>query len=342
MNPTAKKLLDAHVQFVLSKFSEKEIATTVSEESKIFYQWASQQNLSDVFSQERVHSFWERMLSEMEITDKTKAYLQTLFDAILDEIADEDIEIDDLITKSTWDRIVDKVVEQRDLREEIVRRLTRNKAYGDVLSEIIYNSIKTFMQQNPFGGGGKEDKGLGGIFNVGKSILGSALSGVEDSIDKNVKKFLSDNINKTLRDSEKIILAKLTDDNIKIAADKLWDKLDDLNFKEIAQRVKKYSNSEKDSTADLTSTIILEVKESEAFKHLSSFTLDHFYKTYGNQPIGVLFDGLGIAEERVTRDAVSIAEDIVGQMNKTGFLEERVREQLSRFYESEDVKKILH
>lgn len=342
MNPTAQKLLDAHVKFVLSKLSGKEIATTIGEESKIVFQWTAQQSLSDIFSQEKVKSFGERMLSEAEISDATKAYTESLIGALLDDIAKEDIEIDDLITKSTWDKIIDKVVEQRELRQEIVRRLTRNQAYGAVLSEIIYNSIKTFMQQNPFGGGtDKEDKGLGGLFNMGKSILGSALSGVEDSIDKNVKKFLSDNINKTLRDSEKIILARLTDDNIRKAADQLWGKLDDLNFKEIAQRVKKYSSNGKQTTSDLTSTIVLEVKESKAFKHISTFALNHFYETYGNQPISVLFDGLKITEERVSRDAVNIAEDILNQMNTTGFLEERVREHLSKFYETTEVQQIL-
>lgn len=343
MNSTAKKILEAHVQHVVSHLSGDQIKETIGEESRIIYQWVAEQNLSDIFSQDRVKAFAERAIEEFEVTQATKDYIETLVKDVLDDIAKEDLEIDDLITKGTWDRIVNKIVEQRELRELIVKRLTRNKAYGEMLSEIIYNSIKSFMQQNPFGGssGGKADKGIGGLFNVGKSLIGTALSGVEDSIDKNVKKFLSDNINKTLRDSEKIILNRLTDSNIRNIGDRLWDKLDDLNFKEIAERAKKYTTTGKDTTSDLVSAVLLEAKDSKAYKHISTFALNHFYETYGNQPIIVLFDNLMITEERVVRESINISEDILNQMNKTGFLEERVRVHLSKFYESPEVAQIL-
>ncbi len=343
MNPTAKKLLDAQVAYTVKLLSGVQIKKNIGEEAAIIYQWTAQQNLSDIFSHDRVKAFAERLLNEAEVTEATKAYAESLIKAVLEDIAEEDIEIDDLISKSTWDRIAEKVVEQRELREQIVKRLTRNKAYGEMLSEIIYNSIKSFLQQNPFGssGRGRDDRGIGGLFNVGKSILGSALSGVEESIDKNVKKFLSDNINKTLRDSEKIILARLTDHNIRKISNKLWDKLDDLNFKEIAERTKKYTSGGKDTTSDIVSSVLLEVKDSKAFKHISGFILNHFYETYGDQPIQMLFDELLITEEKVVRESVNIAEDILNQMNKTGFLEERARVHYSRFYESEEVQKIL-
>ena len=340
MNSTAQKLLDAHVAFFVEKLSGKQIKKTVGDEAKIIYKWVAAQHLSDIFTQDRVKDFLKRQLDEAVITDSTKAYAESLLEAVLDDIAKNNIDIGDVISKDTWDRIVDKAIQQKELRNELVHRLISNKAYGEMLSEIIYNSIKSFMQQNPFGGN-NSDKGLGGLFNVGKSLLGSALSGVEDSIDKNVKKFLSDNINKTLRDSEKIIQARLTDENLKRIADKAWNRLDRLNFKEIAQKAKKYSSSGKDSTSELVSTVLLEAKDSKAFTHIADFILNHFYETYGDQPIKVLLDGLDITEKKVARESVHIAEDILNQMNKTGFLEERVREHLKEFYESKDVESIL-
>ncbi|MCO5230941.1 MAG: hypothetical protein M9958_07260 [Chitinophagales bacterium] len=339
MNSTAQKLYEAQVAYTLKKLSGTQISETIGEESKLIYQWVSEQNLSSIFSQERVKSFGERLLSEANVTDSTKEYIESLIKALLDDIAKEDIEIDDLITKGTWDRIVEKVVEQRELRNELINRLISNKAYGEMLSEIIYSSIKSFMQQYSIGGGSKG--GGGGLFGVGKGLLGAALSGMEDSIDKNVKRFLSDNINKTLKDSGKIIQERLTDNNIRKISNKLWDRLDKLNFKEIAEKGKKYTSSGNDSISDLTSVVALEVKDSKAFKHISEFILNHFYETYGNQPIKVLFEGLLITEEVVVRESVNIAEDILNQMNATGFLEARVREHFKLFYESEEAKNIL-
>lgn len=342
MNPTAQKLLDAQVAYTLQQLSGTQIQKTIGDETKIIYQWVAQQNLADIFSQERVKAFGQRLFEEASVSDSTKAYAESLVKAVLDDIAKEDIEIDDLITKNTWDRIVEKVVEQRKLKEEIIHKLTTNKFYGEMLSEIIYNSIKSFAQQSPLGSSSSSDKGLGGLFNVGKGLLGAALSGMEDSIDKNVKKFLSDNINKTLRDSEKIILKRLTDENIRKGADKLWDKLDDLNFKELAEKSKKFTSSGKDSNSDLVAAVAMEVKNSSAFHHINEVILNHFYETYGNQPIQVLMEGLNITEEKVVRESINIAEDILGRMNATGFLEKRIREQVKLFYESKEVQSILN
>lgn len=342
MNPTAQKLLDAQVAYTLHQLSGSQIQKTIGEETKLIYQWIAQQNLSDIFSQERVEAFGKRLIEDASVSDSTKSYFESLTKAVLDDIAKEDIEIDDLITKNTWDRIVEKVVEQRKFREELVHKLTTNKFYGEMLSEIIYNSIKSFTQQSPLGGNSNSEKGLGGLFNVGKGLLGAALSGMEDTIDKNVKKFLSDNINKTLRDSEKIIHKRLTDENIRKGADKLWNKLDQLNFKELADKAKNITTSGKDTTSDLVAAVAMEVKNSSAFNHINEVILNHFYTTYGNQPIQVLMDGLSITEEKVVRESINIAEDILGRMNATGFLEQRIREQLQPFYESEQVQSILN
>ncbi|MCZ2394411.1 MAG: hypothetical protein LC105_11175 [Chitinophagales bacterium] len=340
MNSIANKLFEAQVAYTLNKLSGAQISETIGEESKLIYGWVATQKLSDIFSQDRVKSFGERLLSEADVTDSTKEYFESLISALLDDIAKEDIEIDDLISKGTWDRLVEKVVEQRELRNELINRLISNKAYGEMLSEIIYSSIKSFMQQYSLGGNSKGGSG-GGLFGVGRGLLGAALSGMEDSIDKNVKKFLSDNINKTLKDSGKIIQDRLTDNNIRKISNKLWDKLDSLNFKEIAEKGKKYTSSGKDSISDLTSVVALEVKDSKAFKHITEFILNHFYETYGHQPIKVLLDGLLITEEVVVRESVHIAEDILFQMNSTGFLEARVREHFKRFYESDEAISIL-
>ena len=339
MNATAQQLLDAHVAYTLNQLTGNKLSVTIASETSLIYHWVIQQNLGELLPKDRVKAAAERLVQEASVSDATKAYFESLGQAVLDYVAKEDIEIDDLISKNTWDRIVEKVVEQREFRNEFIHRLTTNKFYGEMLSEILYNSIKSFMQEtNPLGGNSSKS---GGLFSVGKGLLGAALSGMEDTIDKNVKKFLSDNINKTLRDSEKIIQSRLTDENIRRGAGKLWDKLDDINFKELAAKAKKYTSSGKDTTSDLIAAVALEVRNAKAFKQISDVIFDHFYNTYGNQPLKVIFDNLHITEEKVIRESVAAAEDIVGRLHSTGFLEARVREHLSGFYSSTEVENIL-
>jgi hypothetical protein len=337
MNAKAQQLLDAHVAFFMSHLSGEAIPATVAEESALVYRWVAQEKLADIAPKEKVKAVLERFLEEAAISDATKAYAEQLSNAVLDYIAAEDIEIDDLISEETWNRIVERVIEQKELRNEIIHRIVSNKFYGDMLSEILYNSIKSFMQQS----GPSSDKGMGGLFNVGKGLLGAALSGMEDTIDRNVKKFLSENINKTIRDSEKIIQSRLTDANIRQGAKKLWEVLDELNFKEIADKIKKYSTQGKEKIGDLTAAVAHDVRDSKAIRQIGTVVLDHFYDTYGDQPMKVLMDNLYVSEEKVVREVSSAAVSIVERMNASGFLEARVREHLTKFYATDEVSKIL-
>lgn len=337
MHPKAQQLLDAHVAHTLAQLSGENLKTTVGREASLAYQWLADQNTADIAPKEKVRAILERLLQEASITEATQAYFESLYKAVLDYVAKEDIEIDDLISEATWKRIVEKVIEQKDLRNELIHRLVSNKFYGEMLSEILYNSIKSFMQQS----GPSSDKGIGGLFNVGKGILGAALSGMEDTIDKNVKKFLSENINKTIRDSEKILQSRLTDANIRKGADKLWDVLDDINFKELADKAKKYSSQGKESLGDISTAVIHDVRDSKALRQMGDMVLDHFYNEYGQQKLGVIFNNLLISEDKVVREVTLAAEDIVGRMMASGYLEGRVREVLQQFYASDEVSKIL-
>ncbi len=119
MNPTAQKLLDAQVAYTLHQLSGDQIQKTIGDETKLIYQWVAKQNLSDIFSQERVKAFGQRLIKDASVSDSTKAYFESLTKAVLDDIAKEDIEIDDLITKNTWDRIVEKVVEKTEIIKEV-------------------------------------------------------------------------------------------------------------------------------------------------------------------------------------------------------------------------------
>ena len=337
MHPKAQQLLDAHTAFFISQLSGDQLEKTIAEETAHVYKWLATEKVGQIAPKEKVKAIAERFLSEATITAATQAYTESLYQAVLDHIAKEDIEIDDLISEETWNRLVEAVVQQKDLRNEVIRKIVNNKFYGDMISEILYNSIKSFMQQS----GPSTDKGLGGLFNVGKGILGAALSGMEDQIDRNVKRFLSENINKTIRDSEKIIQSRLTDENIRKGAKKVWDVLDDLNFKEIADKVKKYSGQGKEKPGDLVSAVVHDVRDAKAVRQIGEVILNHFYETYGDQPVEVLMLGLNITEEKVVRESTLAAQDIVGRMIDSGFLETRVRASLTKFYESESATSIL-
>lgn len=339
MNKTAEALLNAQVNYTIEALKGDHLAQHIEAEARSAYLWVAKQSLESLVPKQNVLDLAETALSEVMITDATKEYFQSLSHAVLNYIAENDIEIDDVISKSTWDKIADKVIAERQIRDEIISKIVGNPFYGELLSEVLYNSIKSFLQQS----GPSSDKGLGGLFNVGKGLLGAALSGIEDNIDRSVKKFLSENINKTIRDSEKIIKSKLTDAKLKEASNKIWNTLDEMNFTEIAEKLKKMSSSTSggSSVSKLGVDIVNDLKKSQSVKDLGKLVIDHFYEVHGNQPVSLLMTNLVVTEEKVVRESLRAATPIIQTMIKTGYLEARLREHFQKFYESKEVAAIL-
>lgn len=339
MNTTAESLLKAHVAYFLNELKGEKRKSYIRDESKAIYHWVSAQPLSSLVPEQNVLDFAEISLSEIQVGESTKAYAKDVLNAVLAYVEENDIEIDDLISKKSWDAVADRIIAERQIREDLIGKLVNNPFYGELLSEVLYNSIKSFLQQS----GPSSDKGIGGLFNVGKGLLGAALSGIEENIDRNVKKFLTENINKTIRDSEKIIKSKLTDAKLKDASNKLWNTLDDMNFNVIAAKIKKVTTNKGggESLEQISEEIVNDLKKSKAVKEIGELVIKHFYATYGHQPVGVLMNNLFVTEEKVVRESVRMAEPIIQQLISSGFLEERLYQHFKGFYESDEVTKIL-
>ncbi len=80
------------------------------------------------------------------------------------------------------------------MREKIIKDIVQNPFYGEMIADTLYDGIKSFAAQS-----GPSNETVGGsLFNLGKGILGAALSGVSDTIDKNIKKFIADNLQKSI------------------------------------------------------------------------------------------------------------------------------------------------
>lgn len=85
------------------------------------------------------------------------------------------------------------MVALKDLRADLIKRAVNNPFYAEMISNTLYNGIKNFMNSED----GPASKITGSsLFKIGSGLLGGALSGIEDGIDKNVKKFLKSNLQK--------------------------------------------------------------------------------------------------------------------------------------------------
>lgn len=333
MNTEITKIYEAHVAYEMLQWQGEKLKNNIAKDVNTIDNWLKEQKLSDIAPKQHVKDTIHRWVNHIEISDAAKDLGVKIFEDILDFIEKEDIDLDDLIQRDTYDKIVEEIIARKDTREEIIHKLMSNPFYGEMISDMLYNGIKSFMQEFGSSLGGKSSNSGGGLFSIGKGILGAALSGLEENVDKNVRKFLTENINKTIRDNEKMLNEKLSDKNIRKMADKLYDTLDDLDLKKVVAKVKKAMEGNKTKEAsDIIVELLAQWRSSKTVKAVFEQGIDSFYSVYGKKKLAVLDKDMNIDMNIFAEEIYISLLPAFNKMYEDGLTEKMIRQRLEGFY----------
>lgn len=329
MKAEIKKIYEAHVAFELQQFDKKHIKANIKEEISAAWKWLDTVKLKDVASVENVIAFEERNIKERKLTKHQKEYLVDLSESIHQLALKSKHTVSDFISEEAFDDIAEKIIEQKEIRERLIKDIVHNPFYGEMIADTLYDGIKSFAAQS-----GPSNETVGGsLFNLGKGILGAALSGVSDTIDKNIKKFIADNLQKSIAKSEQTLKEKLNDTQLRKMAKNIWEKLEDTKVKDLAKGVKL---SDKDRTAILHSAekALHAALQSEPVADLNEHVLNHFLEHSGNKTITQILEDNHITEKMVILEAEEFLVPYIEKATKDGFLKERIETRLAKFYKT--------
>jgi hypothetical protein len=327
MKADIKKIYEAHVAFELEQYEGKNLEANIKDEVNAAWSWMEKAKLNDISSAQKVKDFLERNLKDRALTKHQKEYLIDLGGGIHELALESKHTLSDFIEKDTYFEIADFLIKQKEAREEIIERIVKNPFYGEMLADTLYDGIKSFAME-----GGPSNETIGGsLFNIGKSFVGAALSGVQDNIDKNIKKFISTNLSKAIESSEEKLKKRLNNDKLESMARNIWNKAETIKVKKLARSVKE---SHIETIVDGGAKVAKDLIAAEAVKELAHFVIDHFFEYDGKKTISAILTDNGITKNTVLKETKESAIPIIESMKKTGYLKERIETKLSRFYET--------
>lgn len=327
MKAEIKKIYEAHVAFELQQFDKKHLKANIKEEISAAWKWLDTVKLNQVASVDEVIAFQERNIKNRKLTKHQKEYIVDLSNSIHQLALKSKHTVADFLDKESFDDIADKIIEQREVREKIIRDIVHNPFYGEMLADTLYDGIKSFAAQS-----GPSNESVGGsLFNIGKGLLGAALSGVSDTIDKNIRKFIADNLQKTIAKSEQTLKDKLNDAQLRKMSKGIWKKLEETKVKELAKGVKL---TDKDRSAILASVekAVHTAIQTEAVADLNEHVLNHFFEHSAEKSIVQILEDNDITEKIVIKEAEEFLIPYVEVAIKDGFLKERIEARLGKFY----------
>jgi len=336
MNEKAQALLEAQVAYALSQFNEAGIKTTLETELQALEQWLEEVQFEQVFSKQRlleiVHDFLLKTERNNEVIKliKTEAIYYVFAPWLKQHL------ITDFFTREDYDAVTNKLIEMEDIRNEILHHSLHSPVYKQFIADISYHVIKQYITEENIVA--KKVPGVSSLMKMGNKAMNLAAPKFEAALENTVKNYIKDNLDSTIGMSEKLLIDSLDEETLKDLSSNLFEAMQNTRL-DLADRY-----LEEDDLHDLVDLIAKGwegLREKESLHQVLDKVIDRVYDTAEKNSLGEWYRFFGLNNEDLTIQlSKTIAEGIKPAL-ETGYLEQRLREIFTPFYQSTEATEIL-
>ncbi len=329
-HPIIEQLIEAQLDFLDQEFNQSE---TVQTEFMQFYQWFRKQNLQDLWTSEAIHQLIQQQILN---TPASSFLVQQIAEHIrfaLVHPVNDSSQIADVIPVLTIDKIAQYVASKSGHRQRLIKSLVNNPAFAAMITQLIQHSIQDYMDNSVIA---KSVPGVSRFMKMGKSVLESV---TDSNLDHAIQHYLQKNVQKLTQMSESVLNQHFDDEKLYHFQANLWHKIKDLPLSVLKNYIEVQDLS---LTVNLGHEIWDHLRQSD---YLKQQVLDGVYAWYvRNQarPFDLLLRDLNIDEALVQQQLQQLLNPVIQKMIAEGYLKQRARHYLEKFYYSEKTQQILN
>lgn len=328
MHPKAAQLLEAHVRHILGELSGDALASTVSREANAFLDWLGERPVRSLVTAERVREIAQRHVLGKELSPDFLKQITDVAKQALDSEINRATYVHQLIEHRHYTRIIENIASRDQLRNDLIHAVVGNPTYGRLLSDVIYDALSDYMVQNPIT---KNVPGMSSLMKMGKGLVEGAGSSA-------IKGYLHKNIQTIVGRSEKTIINALDRKQIHAVAEYAWHTVKGEPLSRVRQYVKDH---DVDQVGEIAAEIWEHLRKTAYIQGMVDTLIDGWFARNGERTALDLLADLNLAREDLVAEIATSAKVLVGEMAASGYLEGRLREQLTAFYGSEAVAALL-
>lgn len=329
-HPIIEQLIEAQLDFLDQEFKQSE---TVQTEFMQFYQWFRKQNLQDLWTSEAIHQLIQQQILN---TPASSFLVQQIAEHIrfaLVHPVNDSSQIADVIPVLTIDKIAQYVASKSGHRQRLIKSVVNNPAFAAMITQLIQHSIQDYMDNSVIA---KSVPGVSRFMKMGKSVLESV---TDSNLDHAIQHYLQKNVQKLTQMSESVLNQHFDDEKLYHFQANLWHKIKDLPLSVLKNYIEVQDLS---LTVNLGHEIWDHLRQSD---YLKQQVLDGVYAWYvRNQarPFDLLLRDLNIDEALVQQQLQQLLNPVIQKMIAEGYLKQRARHYLEKFYYSEKTQQILN
>ena len=329
-HPIIEQLIDAQLDFLDQEFNQSE---TVQTEFMQFYQWFRKQNLQDLWTSEAIHQLIQQQILN---TPASSFLVQQIAEHIrfaLVHPVNDSSQIADVIPVLTIDKIAQYVASKSGHRQRLIKAVVNNPAFAAMITQLIQHSIQDYMDNSVIA---KSVPGVSRFMKMGKSVLESV---TDTNLDQTIQHYLQKNVQKLTQMSESVLNQHFDEEKLYHFQANLWHKVKDLPLSVLKNYIEVQDLSQ---TVNLGHEIWDHLRQSDYLKQQVHDGVYAWYVRNQARPFDLLLHDLNIDEALVQQQLQQLLNPVIQKMIAEGYLKQRARHYLEKFYYSEKTQQILN
>ncbi|ENV11330.1 hypothetical protein F966_00109 [Acinetobacter higginsii] len=327
--PMIEQLIDAQLDFLDAEFAHAE---TIQLEFKQFYHWLRLQQLQHIWSFEQIFELIEKQI----LATPASAFLieqiaEHIRFALIHPINDKTT-IEDVIPVLTIDSIAQYVASKSGHRQRLIKTVVNNPAFSALITQLIQHSIQDYLDNSM----SKRVPGVGHFMKMGKSVLETV---TDSNLNDTINHYLQKNILKISQMSEKVLNQHFNDDKLYHFQANLWHKIKVMPLSVLRNYVEV---QDLPKTVGMGHEIWEHIRQTPYLKQQVHDGVYAWYARNQERTFDLLLRDLNIDEELVENELSHLLSPVLQQVITTGYLRQRARVYLEKFYYSEAVNQILN
>ncbi len=331
----AERLLQAHLDFELNRWTGKTCAADLQALLDQLWSWAENTSLQQLLDADTAVDTTLRWIDDWYLPDTVTLLIGTLTKRLIHLPINEATRVGDVVDEQLFEAAVDLVVELERLRESLIQRATESPIYAMLISNVLYSGIRDYLT----GENAVTSKvpGMSSLLSKGASALNKRMPGLETAIEDRLRKYISNNAQKSIRLSQKFLLESLTEEQIRRLADQIWDQGQHTQLTISAM----VSDDEIDRLVSFGLAIWQDLRQSSYIHELIREGIYGFYDGYGSESLQVLLEHMGLNRAGIGSEMQTLLPGLLQNAHATGLLKTWLEPRLKAFYDSAACRSLL-
>jgi|SRR5690554_1230726 len=332
----ATVLLEQHVKYEMAALKGAKLNKFIGQEVQELFRYASAITLSRMSSVDKVMGVIHRVVMNMELDAGIPELAAEMATEVLNAPVQKTTKLSDILSREQATGFLEEALELRQQRERIISEIMAHPVYQELVSSVVYAGLVNYLYEDNLIT--RSVPGVGSMMKFGKRMANKAMPGLDETLERRIKAWLSDSLPGLIIRSEQFLHRALTDDELRDSVMAAWVSVEDSTIADLYEGL---GDIQLQEFVVLGYEFWLRFRTTPYFEGCARAVVEHLFVKYGDRPVIELLNDVGVTEEVVVTEVIAGIVPIIDVLREEGYLEALVRRRLSGFYKSAAARKIL-